>query len=988
MTEKKKAGRDAEELRRRAEEIDREHAVQTPELEAELSAEVAGVVIHELRVHQIELEIQNEELRRTQAELDISRELYMELYELAPAGYLTFSEQGLILTVNLAFSTMVGVAREALVRQPMSNFIFREDQDLFYIHRKQLLATGTPQACELRLVKPAGGQFWIRLEANLAQKSGGTVELRAMASDITARKVAEGALAESERLLKLAQIAARIGYFSLDIKTGLWQGSAELNSIHGVSASYVADLFKQSGEDVPHWAGLIVPEHRRKMIDRFDEVLQRGLRWDVEYKIVRPVDGKEVWLSAQGELDYDAAGNPSHLSGFIRDITDRKVAEETLAESEARLREVLENSLDASYKRDLRNNTYEYLSPVFARISGYTPEEMKTLPVDVVLALIHPDDMAEVERVLAESMSGDAGTASRLEYRFRHKEGHYRWFHDQFTVVRDAGGQPLARIGSVSDITKRKCAEKDLAESEAKYRIIFEMNSDAMFLIDVENGKILDTNEAGVAMYGYSRDELLQIRNIDLSAEPEETIKASKQAGSSGVIEIPLRYHRKKDGTVFPVEINATTLTHKGRLVHIPAIRDITKRKEMEIALGESEKRFRELVRDVNVILYVMNSKGEITFMNEYGLSFFGYAAEELIGKTELETILPEYESTGLHLKKISDEFRSIKQLHQRHTHENITKSKRRVWVDWTRRLIAAAETGDAGWICAGVDVTAVKRAEQERLRLFTRRRIRETLNETINRRFSQIEMIGELRQTGIELEAPFVLTLLSIPSEYLPEFASDKDRMERQHQIDLLIDFVHGSKTGIACQTPAGVVIILSVSPARSRPLSIANAKLAVKELLKKMSGYWVTRESKVGVSHSTEAVQDVATLYEQAGAALQYGPTLSPGRVVYHWQDLGCYQFIVKDLQSEAVQQFIQVHLGPIINEKNAKNRAEDWATLQALVSGDSFQVIADRCGVHKNTIAYRKKKLEDILGVELDEAETKVDLAIAMKLLSFLS
>jgi len=101
---------------------------------------------------------------------------------------------------------------------------------------------------------------------------------------------------------------------------------------------------------------------------------------------------------------------------------------------------VLENSIDASYKRNLKANTYDYLSPVFTRISGYTPEEMKALPNDGVLNLIHRDDLPEVNRVISESMSGTVGTTYQLEYRFRHKKRGYVWLQDRFITMGDAEG--------------------------------------------------------------------------------------------------------------------------------------------------------------------------------------------------------------------------------------------------------------------------------------------------------------------------------------------------------------------------------------------------------------------------------------------------------------------------------------------------------------------------------------------------------------------
>ncbi len=187
MTEKPNS-RQAADLRLRAELKARDGKTDGQET---LPPEEARRVLHELRVHQIELEMQNEELRRTQVELETAWVRYFDLYDLAPVGYFTFSEQGLILQANLTAATLLGVSRAALVKEPVSRFVFREDQDVFYRNRKKLFETDAPQAYELRLVKGDGAQFWARLETTSAQVASGGVVARAVVSDITDRKRAE-----------------------------------------------------------------------------------------------------------------------------------------------------------------------------------------------------------------------------------------------------------------------------------------------------------------------------------------------------------------------------------------------------------------------------------------------------------------------------------------------------------------------------------------------------------------------------------------------------------------------------------------------------------------------------------------------------------------------------------------------------------------------------------------------------------------------------
>ena len=115
-----------------------------------------------------------------------------------------------------------------------------------------------------------------------------------------------------------------------------------------------------------------------------------------------------------------------------------------------------------SYKRNLQTDSYDYLSPSFTKNYGYTLDEMMNMPMEALMDLIHPDDLAEVGRVIAESNSGAVDMAYQMKYRFRHKDGPYRWCHDQFTVMRDADGTPLAIIGSVRDITEQNRVEEPI----------------------------------------------------------------------------------------------------------------------------------------------------------------------------------------------------------------------------------------------------------------------------------------------------------------------------------------------------------------------------------------------------------------------------------------------------------------------------------------------------------------------------------------------
>ncbi len=182
-------------LRKQAEKIAKGNAARRSKNLETLSPESARQLLYELQVHQIELEIQNDELRRAQTELDIARTRYFDLYDLAPVGYFTLSEKGLILEANLTTATLLGITRNALSRKPsLSKFILPEDQDIYYRYRRQLFTTGVQQVCELRLIKKNAAPFWTRLETKVVQDDSGETVCLIVISDITMFKQAEEAL--------------------------------------------------------------------------------------------------------------------------------------------------------------------------------------------------------------------------------------------------------------------------------------------------------------------------------------------------------------------------------------------------------------------------------------------------------------------------------------------------------------------------------------------------------------------------------------------------------------------------------------------------------------------------------------------------------------------------------------------------------------------------------------------------------------------------
>jgi PAS domain S-box-containing protein len=176
---------DAADLRRRAEARVQEDPTAVPtELEGFSLDQVRGM-LHELTVHQIELEMQNEELRRSRAELEASHERYFDLFDLAPVGYFTLTEDARILEANLTGGKLLGVPRSGLLGRPFTQFILPDDQDNYYHHRRAVVNAGSPARCELRMVRADGTAFHALLESAPSHPAGDRPTFRTVMSDIS-----------------------------------------------------------------------------------------------------------------------------------------------------------------------------------------------------------------------------------------------------------------------------------------------------------------------------------------------------------------------------------------------------------------------------------------------------------------------------------------------------------------------------------------------------------------------------------------------------------------------------------------------------------------------------------------------------------------------------------------------------------------------------------------------------------------------------------
>jgi PAS domain S-box-containing protein len=337
------------ELRKRAEAQLKPETLDAPDMSREKACEL----IHELRTHQIELEMQNEELRRTQQELIESRDRYSDLYEFAPVGYVTVSDKGLILEANLTLADMLAVERGRLVKQRLSAFIIPDDEDIFYLHTRRLLETEGRQTCELRMQKDGTEPFWAKMESVAVRDAAGNAAgYRTAISDVTRPKQAEDALRQlneeleskvAERTKTLRENRDFIRRISDASTYLLWVYDLNGEDFVHINKSFAQFLDLPTDADFP-LAGKMadrlihpddVPIHaayrERSLKAKDGESLDRELR-------VKDRAGEWRWFLARSVvLNRNPDGSPRQLLGTAVDVTERKEIERQLQQRTAEL---------------------------------------------------------------------------------------------------------------------------------------------------------------------------------------------------------------------------------------------------------------------------------------------------------------------------------------------------------------------------------------------------------------------------------------------------------------------------------------------------------------------------------------------------------------------------------------------------------------------------------------------------------------------------
>jgi PAS domain S-box-containing protein len=304
-----------------------------------VAPEQAGRLVHELRVHQIELEMQNEELRRAEEELDASRATYLELFDLAPVGYIALDDEGLVRRANLTAARLLGVERADLEGAPFTRFVAAADQDVFYLHHRRLRAAREPQACELRLRRrgAADGEreppFWAQLEGRPQPQPDEPQALWLTFTDVTARHLAEQAVRESEARFRGYFEQSLVGVAVTSPQKGWLEANQAVCDLLGYERAELAGLT---------WAELTHPDDLAADLAQFARALAGEIDgYRLEKRFLRK-DGDVVEVDLSVHCQRAPDGKVEYFLALLSDVTERRRAERALRETEDRQMFVLE----------------------------------------------------------------------------------------------------------------------------------------------------------------------------------------------------------------------------------------------------------------------------------------------------------------------------------------------------------------------------------------------------------------------------------------------------------------------------------------------------------------------------------------------------------------------------------------------------------------------------------------------------------------------
>ncbi len=492
-------------------------------------------------------------------ELNTEQTRSFDIRDLVQMGHLTLSSQGLILQANLTATSLLGEVRSTeLLKQQVSSFIFKEDEDIYDLLCKQLNETGEPQSCELRMVKNSDTPIWVCLVASLMQDEHDESVLRVVLNDITERKQAEASLRKSEDFIKAIadNIPALFGYWTSELRYTF--ASKEYMNWFGYTEEEMQGI---------HIQELVSDELFRKR----EPYIRAALRGEPQMfeGMLAKSDGQTMHVMAQ-YIPHKVDGDVRGVFGLVTDITAVRQGQEQIRVSDAALKVVSQGVI-------IRDSDEGILSAndAFVSITGYSTTEI--LGKDYCLLEGPLTDPQQADRIRLAFKNGTEFSGDILHYR---KDGTTFWNELTISPVCNEQGQLTHFVGITRDITERKYGEEELRIAAAAFE-----SHEGMLITDA-NSVILRVNRAFIENTGYTAEEVVGQtpsmfksgrHNANFYAEMWEDInRTGKWQGEI--------WDRRKNGEIFPKWLTITAVkSEDGTVTHyVGAHTDISARKATE----------------------------------------------------------------------------------------------------------------------------------------------------------------------------------------------------------------------------------------------------------------------------------------------------------------------------------------------------------------------------------------------------------------------
>ncbi len=443
-----------------------------------------------------------------------------------------------------------------------------------------------------------------------------------LGKEVQEREKAEEKIRTSEKMLQEAQKIAHLGSFEWVIAQNQLSLSPELCRIYGIKSQKfegtVEEFFSQ-----------IHPEDLDKVKSSFKNAVRNHSSFSLEERIKRP-DGTVRVLYIAGEVIVGNDGTPVKVIGVCQDITERKLAEHALQESENRLRRIYEAANDAIFVIDPVKNAIVETNTKARKMLGYSEQEFTGLPVRKV----HPQEMEIITEFWERIVSGEVIRNDKLTCKA--KSG--RIFPAEISFSRVVIKDNIYVLALVRDITERKNAEKALKEKESRYRTLYTKTPVMLQSIDSE-ARIISVSDFWLDTLGYQRDEVIGRRIFDFLTEASrkyaEQVYFPRFLKTNFLKEEELQF-RKKNGEVIDVLLSAIAeLDEYGKMVRTLAVLiDVTKRKQAEEERDSLRRRNELILNSAGEGIYGVDLDGNVTFVNPAAEKMVGWEKDELIGKT------------------------------------------------------------------------------------------------------------------------------------------------------------------------------------------------------------------------------------------------------------------------------------------------------------------------------------------------------------------